>query len=526
MLLSYSTCTAFSIVQPIVITISIKCMLASTAYTVQSEIIKDSSLYSTVQAIVTTILIALLYSHIINHGSVVYLYHLQIRFHNQQYVFWFENDNGKLNLNNTDVTTPSVTTITTSYEWNLNNTDMTTPTVTTITISYGSNNNPLLGVPSNNVSVVDETSSAATMMMTSIQAYPSSLYYDDNIHDISCQLLYNNNDGGNIHDTSYQSLYNNNNNGSNINTHNLMISMITLFDTAFDALSVYNISSNNNKVIIVPVTYEPTSFVARMTTSYMSSSSHDDNDNDNPSLLKNNGNDSPVAVTKKTYHTSDSFGPTASSAVNDSTATSNAESDTDAMTAPAVMVEPYDIIQSPSAAIMKTTAPYTLYSMQHDTSVTIIDVQFSTGIMKTNMSYVLPSGVKMVTTDMNTAVYFAAIDVQSSTGITKTTTSYESPSDVMVKTIPFISNTDGRTHVVTTSPSVSTADATSSVTLSTRSTDVALKNYDTVYDLYFKSIFEHISTSYESPSTVIMKTTAPYMSYSIQCDIYSSSSVH
>ena len=41
----------------------------------------------------------------------------------------------------------------------------------------------------------------------------------------------------------------------------------------------------------------------------------------------------------------------------------------------------------------------------------------------------------------------------------------------------------------------------------------------------FESIFEYILASYESLSTVIVKTTAPYMSHSMQHDIYSSPSV-
>ena len=61
----------------------------------------------------------------------------------------------------------------------------------------------------------------------------------------------------------------------------------------------------------------------------------------------------------------------------------------------------------------------------------------------------------------------------------------------MVKTIPYESNTDEKTSAVTTSPSVSVADeATSSITLSTCGTDVALNTHGTVYDLYFKSIFD------------------------------------
>ena len=199
----------------------------------------------------------------------------------------------------------------------------------------------------------------------------------------------------------------------------------------------------------------------------------------------------------------------------------------DAVSYPAVMVEPYNIsYESPSAIIMKTTASYTSHSMQPDTSVIV--AQSSAGITKSTTLYALPSAVKMVTTDTNTAVYFAVtvIDAQSSAGITKITTLYILPSDVMVKTIPYESNTDERTSVITTSLSVSTADkATSSVNLSTCSTDVALKTYATVYGLYFESIFKYFLTSYESLSTDIMKTTEPYTSHFMQRDIYLSPSV-
>ena len=109
----------------------------------------------------------------------------------------------------------------------------------------------------------------------------------------------------------------------------------------------------------------------------------------------------------------------------------NVELDTDAMAAPAVMVEPYDIpYKSPSAAIMKTTAPYMSHSMQRGTS--IIDAQSSAGITKTTTSYALPSAVEMMTPDMNTAVYFAVTDAQSSADIVKTTTLYASLSDVLM----------------------------------------------------------------------------------------------
>ena len=80
-----------------------------------------------------------------------------------------------------------------------------------------------------------------------------------------------------------------------MNTRSLIILTIARFDTAFDAPLIYNTSGNNDKAITVSITYEPTSSVARTTTSYMSSVSH--NNNNNPLLLKNNGNDSPIAVT-------------------------------------------------------------------------------------------------------------------------------------------------------------------------------------------------------------------------------------
>ena len=53
--------------------------------------------------------------NIIDHGSVVYFYHLKVLLFNQQCVFLFENNNGECNLSPTDVTTPGVITIATSY---------------------------------------------------------------------------------------------------------------------------------------------------------------------------------------------------------------------------------------------------------------------------------------------------------------------------------------------------------------------------------------------------------------------------
>ena len=54
--------------------------------------------------------------HIIDQGSVVYLILLQILLYNQQYLFLFVNTNVECNLNITDVTTPCLMTISTSYE--------------------------------------------------------------------------------------------------------------------------------------------------------------------------------------------------------------------------------------------------------------------------------------------------------------------------------------------------------------------------------------------------------------------------
>ena len=87
----------------------------------------------------------------------------------------------------------------------------------------------------------------------------------------------------------------------------------------------------------------------------------------------------------------------------------------------AVMVEPYNMsYKSPSAAIMKTTAPNTSHSMQRDTSVLYDRNLTAITIMTT--------AVKMMTNNMNTAVYLAVIDAESSTDITNTITLYESPS--------------------------------------------------------------------------------------------------
>ena len=120
---------------------------------------------STVQAFIATItlIISLIFTpfHIIDHRSVVYLILLQIHFYDQQdSLSLLENNNGECDMNNTDEMTRCVMEIATSYN------------SSTEAIS-------------------------ATMMTTSMQAYPSLLHYDDNILDISCQSLYNNNDCGN-----------------------------------------------------------------------------------------------------------------------------------------------------------------------------------------------------------------------------------------------------------------------------------------------------------------------------------------
>jgi len=80
-----------------------------------------------------------------------------------------------------------------------------------------------------------------------------------------------------------------------------------------------------------------------------------------------------------------------------------------------VMVEPYDMsYESPSAAIMKTTAPNTSHSMQRDTSV-LYDRNLTTiTIMNTT--------VKMMTND-----YLAVIEAESSADITNAITLYASP---------------------------------------------------------------------------------------------------
>ena len=114
---------------------------------------------NTVQVIVTTIFITLLRSHIIDHGSLLYLI-LQILLYNQQYVFSFENNNDKYNLNITDVTTPDVIIIATSYE---------------------SNNNLLLGVQSQLLSYVYGTTSniVQEIVTTILISLINDIYYGD-----------------------------------------------------------------------------------------------------------------------------------------------------------------------------------------------------------------------------------------------------------------------------------------------------------------------------------------------------------
>jgi len=98
---------------------------------------------------------------------------------------------------------------------------------------------------------------------------------------------------------------------------------------------------------------------------------------------------------------------------------------------------------------------------------------------------------------------------------TFTSASHVSPSYDIDSTSSAIYDEDS--SVVTTSPSVSIADeATSSVTLSTRDFDIALKTYDTVYDSYFDSIFDAAFNT----TKVIDSTSKTFLSY----DIDSSSS--
>ena len=99
--------------------------------------------------------------HLIDQGKVGYLYHLQILliFNLQDSLSLLENNNGECNMNNTDEMTCGVMVIATSYN-------------------------------------SSDDAISATIMTATMQAYPSSLYYDDNIHDTSCQSLYNGNDRG------------------------------------------------------------------------------------------------------------------------------------------------------------------------------------------------------------------------------------------------------------------------------------------------------------------------------------------
>ena len=73
---------------------------------------------------------------------------------------------------------------------------------------------------------------------------------------------------------------------------------------------------------------------------------------------------------------------------------------------------------------MKTIAPNTLHSMQRDTSV----------LYDRNLSAItiMTTAVKMMTNDMNTAVYLAVIDAESSADITNAITSCASPQIISV----------------------------------------------------------------------------------------------
>ena len=152
---------------------------------------------------------------------------------------------------------------------------------------------------------------------------------------------------------------------------------------------------------------------------------------------------------------------------------------------------PFAVNDGISSVAMADKAQYDYYDSETAVSIASLSIVIDTesyivsvasnkassaGITKRTTLYASLSAVKMMTTDMNTVVYFAVIDAQSSAGITKTKTLYTSPSVVMVKIIPYESNTDGRTLVVTTSPYVSIADKATSTAVTIMTTSVSVGN--------------------------------------------------
>jgi len=208
--------------------------------------------------------------------------------------------------------------------------------------------------------------------------------------------------------------------------------------------------------------------------------------------------------------------------------------------------------ESPSAAIMKTTTPYTsvLYNMNSiaftrmttvfddRTGNNDLDLYFYTvfdGCTGNNdgiSSAAIADKAQYDCYDGDTAVSRAspsiATDPKSSIVIDPESSSVsvasneassacsDSPATVKTTTQVYSSSSsssyfelsaiyDEDSSVKTTSPSVSIADeAISSVTLSTRDFDIALKTYDTVYDSYFDSY--DIDSSSSSAAVTIMTT--------------------
>ena len=263
---------------------------------VESKLLSDDTTSSTVRAFVATIFITLINTpfHFIDHGSVVYLVHLQIRFYDQQDSLSLlennstslENNNGECDMNNTDEMTRCVMKVISSaaiadgaqYDYYYGD----------AAVSIASSSIVAVSIASPSIAIDTESS---TVPAANIKAYPA----------------------------------------------------------------------NNNSTV-----------TAIMTTQVYSS----------PSSLP--------------FESSNNY-VTLFSAVADIS------------------------YESLSAAIMKTTAPCTLHSMQRNTSVLYDRNSSAVTIMTT--------AAKMMTNDINNAVYFAVIDVESYADITNTFTSYVLPSD-------------------------------------------------------------------------------------------------
>eukprot|EP00751_Fragilariopsis_kerguelensis_P003857 CAMPEP_0170829942 /NCGR_PEP_ID=MMETSP0733-20121128/48961_1 /TAXON_ID=186038 /ORGANISM="Fragilariopsis kerguelensis, Strain L26-C5" /LENGTH=164 /DNA_ID=CAMNT_0011195001 /DNA_START=16 /DNA_END=510 /DNA_ORIENTATION=- len=95
---------------------------------------------------------------------------------------------------------------------------------------------------------------------------------------------------------------------------------------------------------------------------------------------------------------------------------SNAESNTDAMAAPAVMVEPYDMTFATNIPVIMKI------SSAGNNSPAAVTIMTTAIIMMTTVFHELPFAIH------DDTVYLAVIDAESSTDITNTITLYESPS--------------------------------------------------------------------------------------------------